>query len=55
MDDLIELFSIINIDGSFLLLFDQYYKNIRLVLFEFSKLIKYISKNKTKKRSKRKQ
>jgi hypothetical protein len=42
MNDLIELFSIINIDGSFLLLFDQDYKNIRLVLFEFSKLIKYM-------------
>ena len=40
IDDLIEIFSIINIDGSFLLMFDP--TNIKLVLHEFIKLIKYI-------------
>lgn len=42
IDDLIELFLIINIDGSFILLFDQDYGNIKLVLHEFTKLIKYM-------------
>ena len=39
IDNLMEVFSMINIDGTFLLMFEH---NIKLVLHEFIKLIKYI-------------
>jgi hypothetical protein len=40
IDEIIEIFSIINMDGSFLLMFESIH--IKLVLHEFIKLVKYI-------------